>query len=605
MSSRGAASPHRLNTTLRVETLEDRTTPAFLQNPGVSIAVGDVLAGGGNEIVMGTGAGGGPVVSIFNLAGQQLRSFFAYAPDMRNGVNVALADINGDGSKEILTSPGPGGSAHIKAFDFFGKQLLSFFAYEPSFHGGAQLAGGDLDFDGKAEIVTGSGPGGGPVVRIFNQVGQSIGTILTNEPSFRGGVNVAVGDTTGDGLNEIIAGTGVGGAPLVSVFTPGGTRLGAFFAFDPSDRSGVGVAVGDTDFGGADEIWVTRGPGTEPIVQGFLIDGTKLSSFRAYEDRNYLGGVNLAVGDATRDAIDDVVTVQATGAFAQQPNVFVGQRNLVPQGFAATLNMGFYAADADWTYYFPAGYSNTKRFEIVFAFDDGGNTANGIFGVYDANLKQAADRYGFIIATSKYYRSSLFGPLPDGGTLQMTYDANGNLFAGSGYYTLLGKIRAVMANITNLDTTRIILYGFGEAAGIAHALNFLDPTLADMVIADQGVVFAPSPSGPGPGSGPDWYNYAFDNAATIRGQQIGAGKRRIEMVMQNDNDPAQANLMLNRDGINLYANQLGYLVAFFLPPSTNRPVGVPTDAFNTDVLFRLVYFGPFFARWQAPPPPPP
>src|SRR5262249_57247349 len=46
--------------------------------------------------------------------------------------------------------------------------LARFFAYTPTFLGGVNVAAGDLNGDGKAEIVTGAGPGGGPHVRIFS-----------------------------------------------------------------------------------------------------------------------------------------------------------------------------------------------------------------------------------------------------------------------------------------------------------------------------------------------------------------------------------------------------------------------------------------------------
>jgi hypothetical protein len=65
-------------------------------------------------------------------------------------------------------------------------------------------------------------------------------------PTFRGGVRVAVGDVNNDGQTDIITGAGPGGGPHVKVFDgQSNALLRSFLAYDPAFRGGVYVAAGD------------------------------------------------------------------------------------------------------------------------------------------------------------------------------------------------------------------------------------------------------------------------------------------------------------------------------------------------------------------------
>src|SRR5205814_1813081 len=95
--------------------------------------------------------------------------FFAYDPNFHGGVQVATGDVNGDGVDDVITGAGPGGGPHVKVFDgATGAVLRSFFAYDDAFRGGVFVAAGDVNKDGFADVVTGAGAGGGPHVRVFS-----------------------------------------------------------------------------------------------------------------------------------------------------------------------------------------------------------------------------------------------------------------------------------------------------------------------------------------------------------------------------------------------------------------------------------------------------
>ena len=67
----------------------------------------------------------------------------------------------------------------------------SFFAYDPNFRGGVRVDAIDANFDGKADIVTGPGSGGGPDVRVIDYTNlQDLYRLQAFDPNFLGGVFV-------------------------------------------------------------------------------------------------------------------------------------------------------------------------------------------------------------------------------------------------------------------------------------------------------------------------------------------------------------------------------------------------------------------------------
>lgn len=196
-------------------------------------------------------------VRVHDEAGRVMHQFYPYGEEYKSGINLAVGDLNRDGSMEIVTGTKDGGGAHIRIFNSDGVLMHpGFFAYDPAFRGGVDVAVGDITGDGYMEIVAGAGVGGGPHVRIFNRDGVLIHPgFFAFDKAFRGGVNVAVGDVTGDGMADIIAGPGKGGKANVRVFSGRAFELTSEFeAFASRARNGVRVAAQDLDGDGTAEL---------------------------------------------------------------------------------------------------------------------------------------------------------------------------------------------------------------------------------------------------------------------------------------------------------------------------------------------------------------
>jgi subtilisin family serine protease len=232
---------------------------------------------------------------------------------------------------QVAAAPGAGYAPEVRLFTPDGLFAGSFLAYPRAFQGGVNLTVGDFDGTGNHSLVTGAGPGGGPHVRVFNRAGQPIGGFFAYDEQFRGGVSVAAGDLDGDGRDEIITGAGPGGGPHIRIFTPSAQPIGGFFAYDEQFRGGVSVAAGDLDGDGRDEIIVSsladgRQPSTVRVYSG---QGRLLTEYQPFGERDYAGS-RLQAADTDADGWDEVI-VGSVGATGSRTAIFNGQAELESQ----------------------------------------------------------------------------------------------------------------------------------------------------------------------------------------------------------------------------------------------------------------------------------
>lgn len=133
----------------------------------LSVVPVDLGSDGIDELVIGSPAGIEGEVLLTGLDGHIINSFRPYE-DSKQGVQVAVCDLDRDGIKEIITGPTAGQVSLVKIFDSFGEYKNDFYPYGSGFAGGVRVACGDINNDGKNELLTGPGIGGGPHLKIFN-----------------------------------------------------------------------------------------------------------------------------------------------------------------------------------------------------------------------------------------------------------------------------------------------------------------------------------------------------------------------------------------------------------------------------------------------------
>lgn len=249
----------------------------------------------GSELVTGAGPKGGPLVRVLTSSLEKISTFYAYAPQFfHGGVDVAVGDINRDGTKEIITGPGAGASPFVRIFSIQGVLLSEFLAYPAKFLGGVHVAAADLDGDGQDEIITGPGPGSKPEIHVYRFTGELLASWSAYTDKFRGGADVSAvsTDVVHNQPGLIVTGALRGGGPEVRVFTMDGTVLSVFNAFAEAYHGGIRVAAA-RQVDGQIKIAAVPNSGGGGYLRQFTQFGLAYSQHLLYEEW-WRGGFDVA-----------------------------------------------------------------------------------------------------------------------------------------------------------------------------------------------------------------------------------------------------------------------------------------------------------------------
>jgi uncharacterized repeat protein (TIGR01451 family) len=308
---------------------------------GRYVATGNVDGLGSSDILVGTGLFEPTQIRIFAGDGSHIASFYPYDPRFAGGVRVASCDIDADGRDEIITGAGPGGGPHIRVVKLFPgdriTEFLSFYADAPDYSGGVYVACGDVTGDGVPEVIVGAGLGAAPELRVW-EVGAFSFTEIARmrlDTGMASEVRVAVCDVNGDGRNEVLAASGAGPPAVVAIIDPLTRRAARVIRPLGGYTGGVFVACGDLtgSFAGP-EIVVASDAGGPPIVEFYSADGVRLAGVLA-EAQSFRGGVRVAVGDVDPTPMSELVAVAGYGGIPRvrlasgATNVLVELRSFV------------------------------------------------------------------------------------------------------------------------------------------------------------------------------------------------------------------------------------------------------------------------------------
>lgn len=264
--------------------------------------------------------------------GQSFTPFQGYTGEVR----TVVADFTGDNVFDYAFATGPSVTARVRIIDgATGGSVAGPTRVLDGFAGGAFLAAGDVNRDGRAELVVSADGGGRPLVEMYRiDGGNLVKTVsfLPYSPNNLRGVRVAMGDVNRDGAADLIVGTGPGGPPRINVYNGAALAAGratplgpSFLAFAKGMTSGVTVASGDVNGDGYDDLIVGKGVGGTSLVRvwsGSLITAnlrTPVSSLRVEQEFFANGtasrdGITVVARDLDGDGRDELVTSAAGSA---------------------------------------------------------------------------------------------------------------------------------------------------------------------------------------------------------------------------------------------------------------------------------------------------
>jgi hypothetical protein len=388
--------------------------------------------------------------NTFNVSPSFNATFHANGNGVVGGQNVLNVDFTNTTTPRLTPGLAPPGTGNGAWTFSSGHQPVIFTkigskSIPPGFPENAFLA-----------VGSSQGKGSRPLIKVYDsKTNALLFSFYAYETSFTGGVRVAIGDVTGDGVDDIVAAPGPGRAGLVKVFD--------------------GRALFATA-GAAGKAFITS-PAFASVSSGFYSDG-----------KTYKSGLYVAAADVDGDGAVDVVTSTQTGAgkirvFAFDGAGFVQSRSFTPYTSAEKVKTGAVVTTAD--------VDGDGQADIITA--PGGAGTAAIVKVFDGLTKTNFRKFNGFESSFKNGVSIAAADLDGDGLAEIMVGAGTNgksrvrVLNGSG--TLLKEFKAFTSGTINAPLRlathdvdgQIELFVAQNYTASSHKIRHFDPLTGALV----------------------------------------------------------------------------------------------------------------------------
>jgi len=339
---------------------------------------------------------GGPQIRIFDQNGQAGKQFYAYDQAWQGGYQILQSDLNGDRIGEIIVGTQVNLTPQIKIYSQEGILLASKKVFSHDHKIGLNIRVADLQGDGLPEIIVAPQNASDNKIRVYRYslITGKIKLITTKKfynNSQASGINIEAKDIDNDSQDEVIVGFSSNNGPL-KIYDYKSKKLDLKTQLSIEHTIITGIAAGDLDNKGNMEIALaTVSNDGLSVLSIYRLKNEQLNLVKQKEfKKQNFSGYTIKMGDLTGDFKDEIILSPLSSlpqlkiyTYDQTKTIKIFDK-ISPYGqdFFSGINIGLIDADNNW------------NLELVTAPLSGSSHIN-IYDYFSGSMDKISSFYGF------------------------------------------------------------------------------------------------------------------------------------------------------------------------------------------------------------------